>query len=198
MRIPRIVAACGIAATVLAGGQLASAQTVNDVTVTPSTGLVDGSVVAVAGSNFTSTNIVYVMQCARDGNNIPAGQPGFDWTLECNSSFNRNPAVSGGNFTTNLTVFAGPEPDGAPFECTPTVPCWIRIAPNNPGDVNNDLFKQITFGGTTPTTTTTPPTTTIPDPEIPEAPINVLLPISVAAAAGAALFFARRRTRPTA
>ncbi len=191
MRISRIVAACGVAAITLVGGQLASAATPDDLTLTPSSGLVDGSVVNVTGVNFTGTNIVFVMQCARDGNNIPAGQPGFDFTLECNASFNRNPAVTAGNFTTNLTVFAGPEPDGAPFECNETTPCWIRVAPNTPGDVNNDVFKQITFAGTAPTTT-------IPDPEIPESPINVLLPISVVAIAGGALFFARRHTRPTA
>jgi hypothetical protein len=172
MRLSRIAAVGGVSLVALAGAGTAHAA----FTVSPNTNLSDGDRVTVQATGISS-NIIYIMQCGKNGN----ADPTFDWTLDCNSSLNENPPVVGGNATGGINVFYGAEPDLGAFTCDENTPCWVRIAPGFPGETNSDDFQQITFKAPGP------------DPEIPEVPWNVLLPLTAAAALGGGALFASRR-----
>ena len=102
--------------------------------------------------------------------------------------------------------------------------CYIRLVAGNQQDTANDVFLPITYTAgpvvtttTTPATTTTVPgatttttgattttiggattTTNVPNPDVPEAPMTVLLPVGAAVLLGGSIVVARRRSSKSA
>lgn len=149
-------------------------------------------------SNFGST--VNIMQCWRTGDAV-----GFDPLLDCANSAADSEIQVGGAFTKVFQVFNGDEATFGEWGCGPLASaavtsqtCFIRLS----GDLgtSNDEFYPFTYGAVVgPTTTVVAPTTTTvtPPPDVPEAPLSILLPGTAAVLAGAGIFIARRRQPKT-
>ena len=143
-------------------------------------------------ANFGST--VNIQQCWRDGDAV-----GFDPALDSAIGAADSENQVGGAFTKNFQVFNGDEASFGEWGCGPLATaavvsqtCYVRLS----GDLgtSNDQFYPFTYGPGAGTTTTT---IVVPPAEIPEAPLNVLLPATAAALAGVGIFVARRRQPKT-
>ena len=139
-----IGAVVALVALVLIGPASAAASA----TVSPDSGLVDGSQVNVSGSGFTAGDTIVIHECAKIGTN----------PLEC-AYRKATTASSGGSFSAiKFTV----HPVVGSQTCTESDPCFLRVK-----DAHNNVAKpKIHFSSTsttTPgstTTTTKPPNTT--------------------------------------
>ena len=85
-------------------------------------------------------------------------------------------------------MFNGDEPGSigewgcGPLSTLPTsAQCYVRLAPGSIQNTTGDEFLPLNFG------TVTPPV------DIPEVPLNILLPAGAAAILGAAMFINRKR-----
>lgn len=165
--------------------------------------LPQGETITVNYSNLTipagNSNIVIIQQCRKDD----AGP--FNQILDCSQYNSINPAYPGTGSAT-IDVFGGDEPALTEWGCgpntTPGLPaastCYIRLAPGNANNTAGDEFFPITFTGTAPTTTEAPTTTVDPGTNVPEVPMNVLLPLGAAAVIGGTVVVSRRRTAKSA
>jgi hypothetical protein len=167
------------------------------VTAASAAGALSDTVIDPAGENITVTwsgltnppgtnAVLFIQQCYRTGTD-----PLFTTSGSCSGAVGENPPISAG--TQSFDVFGGDDPNGFPWGCGPnTTPgftkgsvsgtdtCWIRLAPGSTSNVDGDEFLPFTFGSTPPA-------------EVPEVPLNVLLPASAAAVLGAGILVARKR-----
>ncbi|MBI5087791.1 MAG: hypothetical protein HZB15_02670 [Actinobacteria bacterium] len=196
----RFLRTATVVGTALAIGGFAS-PALADATLTPSvvSDSAATSTITINASNIPSNygSVVNIQQCWRDDTAV-----GFDPALDCAVSVGSSETQVGGAFTKNFTVFNGDEISFGEWGCGPLATaavvsqtCYVRLF----GDLgqSNDQFYPFTYGPVQSTTTTTQPgtttTTLVPPSEIPEAPLNVLLPATAVALAGGAIVIARRR-----
>ena len=197
MRLTRTAMAATVGSMMLIGALAGSASAAGSLSKTNL--LPQGETITVNYSGLTipagNSNIVIIQQCRKNDAGL------FDQALDC-SAFNAiNPAVPGTGSAT-IDVFGGDDPNLGEWGCgsltSPGVPtastCYIRLAPGNAENTAGDEFFPITFTGTPVTTTTEETTTTIdPGTQVPEVPMNVLLPLGAAAVIGGAVIISRRR-----
>jgi hypothetical protein len=195
MRFKRLAAAVG--AVLLVGSVATSAfaaSTINPTTVPADAAPGDASLnITVTSTGLTNVfgTTVFYQQCWRSLAAPFPGAPAFNATSDC-SSFNQliGNIDASGNASTVFTVFNGNEFLQGDWACGPgtasnpsTAPtisqtCYIRIIPGDPSNVAQQEFAQFTYA---------------PGAEIPEVPLNVLLPISAAVILGAGFLVARKR-----
>jgi hypothetical protein len=182
MRVKRLATAVGVGLLVIGVASPALAASSINPTVVSNTASQSVITVTSTGLSMAGGTIVNYQQCWRDGN-----APGFNQLIDCSQFTASNATIVGGNATKNFTVFNGDEPNLGEWGCGPlaTAPitsqtCYIRVVANDINDVNNDEFLPFTYGPVTP-------------PDVPEVPLNVLLPASAAAVLGAGFLIARKR-----
>jgi hypothetical protein len=196
----RFLRTATVVGTALVIGGFASTA-LADATLTPTvvSDSAPSSTIAITASNLPTNwgATANIQQCWRTDATV-----GFDPALDCAVSAGDAENIVGGGFTKNFTVFNGDEVSFSEWGCGPlaTAPvtaqtCYIRLF-GDPGQAN-DEFYPFTYGPVQTTTTTTDPgtttTTVVPPAEIPEAPLNVLLPATAVLLAGGGVVIARRR-----
>ncbi len=169
------------AASALGTGSLS--QTVLD-NATPLT------TVTVNFSGFpTGNTTVFVQQCQKNGNALTPGDT-FSYISDCSNAENSTNANGGatGSGTATIKLRNGDELVNGEWGCGPlSTPelkhdtCFVRITPSVKSNTDEDVFLPFTFGVVNP------------NPDIPEAPLNVLLPASAAALIGGAVLVTRKR-----
>ena len=216
MRLSRPAAVAG-AALLIGGLGFSTADAAGSLSKTNL--LPQGETITVSYNNITipagNSNVVFIQQCRKDDSGV------FNQLNDCSQATGINPAYPGTGQAA-FAVFGGDDPNDTGWGCGPlaTVPlatCYIRIAPGSDTNTASDEFYPVTFtavGETTtttiapttttiaPTTTTIAPTTTtiasttttvVPPNDVPEVPMNVLLPLGAAAVLGGSIVVARRR-----
>ena len=184
MRFKLLATAAG--ATLLIGGFSASAYA--DSTATPAV-VSDSAARSIIRVDSTGLNIAggttsNYQQCWRSDTD-----PAFNQENDC-SAFTADAGIisATGTATKNFEVFNGNEPNFELWGCGPLSTaantqstCYIRVTPNDVTSISNDQFVSFTFGPVAP-------------PDVPEVPLNVLLPVSAAAILGAGFLIARKRS----
>ncbi len=132
----------GVAAAVVV--LMTAAQAAITLSVTPSTGLIEGQVVTVSGGGYKPNSTVTISECLKSGTQTACISPK---TTPTNSSG----AFSGAKYTVRRSV------DGK--VCTEANPCFIRAKDTG----NNSADKAIHFKTSTSTTRSST-TTTAPEP----------------------------------
>jgi hypothetical protein len=172
----------GLGATAFASGSL-SPNTADSTQPT--------SVLTVNWSNITIptglNQIVVIQQCVKND----AGA--FNRLDDCAPQFLNPPVGATGSGSQAFTVFNGLEQVNQAWGCGPltdpgagvpaTPVCYVRIAPGSPDNTSSDEFFPFTYA---------------PPANVPEVPLNVLLPGSAIAMLGGAFLIARRRQAKTA
>lgn len=166
----------GLATTALASGSISP----NIVDATQPT-----SNVTVSWSGITIpaglSNIVVIQQCWKNDSGV------FDQLNDCSQATGLNPPVGAtGSGSQVFNVFNGDEQVNGAWGCGPLTTaatpkantCYVRLAPGNATNTATDEFYPFTFGAPT---------------NVPEVPMNILLPGSAAAVLGGAILIARRR-----
>ena len=151
-----------------------SASATTTISVTPSTGLSDGTVVSVSGSGFADNSTGAILECNTDPNQPTISVAGMDAPVSCSGIFTvlHTTTASGTLAATNFTVHTGTvgppsagtdsagndaAADAALYPCPPTPTqvtagdtCTIAF-----GDESGDQGMQvISFAGESTTTTT--------------------------------------------
>jgi hypothetical protein len=151
MRARRVLAALVVACLLPLIASASSAQTTPTVTVTPSTGLVDGQNVMLAGSGFPPSDTVFFCQAIESGTPDPG---------DCGVPFASVLSNDAGEFTATYTVhrFMEPASIGTVIDCAqPSANCVIgAIAFLTSSDV---AIAPLTFAQQEPTTFTVTPDT---------------------------------------
>jgi Ca2+-binding RTX toxin-like protein len=140
-RIGAVVAGVAAAAIVL----MSAAQAAITLSVTPSTGLIEGQVVTVAGGGYKANDTLTFSECLKSGTTTACTSPK---TATTNSSG----GFSGVKNTEHKAV------NGK--ACTEANPCFIRARDTG----NNSADKAIHFKASTTSTTRSTTTTTTPEP----------------------------------
>lgn len=206
-RVTRMVALGAIAAGAALSVAAPAGAVVNIGSVTPQSGtFAEGDVITVSGGpGSVAAGAQPVISFCR-GTNV---NPAFDPFTDCDftgSVLTLDAAAADGSFGDSVPIL---EPSS--FDCTVAAPCRLRISTGSFADVSDQAFTPAAFviSGPVSTTTTTAPTTstttpvsttsttigtttTAPDPIVPEAPLNVLIPLGGAAALGGVYFLLRR------
>jgi hypothetical protein len=188
MRLKYLVSAVGVA--VLVGGTATSVFATSTISPSVVSNTAATSVIHVNSTNLSQTqgNLVIYQQCWRSD-----ADPLFNQTNDC-SNFTQDSANINldGTASHDFTVFNGDEFNFGEWGCGPlaTAPvvsqtCYVRVVPNQADNVSLDEFYPFTYGVVTP-------------PDVPEVPLNVLLPISAAGILGAGFLVARKRHNHTA
>jgi hypothetical protein len=195
MRFKRLAAAIG--AVLLVGGVASTAyaaSTINPTSVPADAAPGDpGLNITVTSTGLTNPfgQTVFYQQCWRSTAAPFPGAPAFNPTNDC-SAFNQliGTIDAQGNASTVFTVFNGDEFLQGDWACgpgtasnpssAPTISqtCFIRIVPGDPSNVSAQEFAQYTYA---------------PRAQVPEVPLNVLLPASAAVILGAGFLVARKR-----
>jgi hypothetical protein len=143
--------------------------------------------VTVSWSGITiapgQNQIVLIQQCWKND----AGP--FDQLNDCSQATSLNPPVgANGSGSVQFDVFNGDEQVNQIWGCGPLTStgagvtkadtCFVRIAPGNATNTASDEFFPFTYA---------------PPANVPEVPLNILLPGSAVAVLGGALLIARRR-----
>jgi hypothetical protein len=197
-RLSRMVALGAIAVGAALSVAAPAGAVVNIGGVTPQSGtFAEGDVITVSGAPGTVAGGAQPVISLCRGTNV---NPSFDPFTDCDftgSVLTLDPAAPDGSFSNAFDIL-----DPASFDCTVATPCRLRINTGTFADVSDQAFTPAAFVITGPVTTTSTPvsttstsvatTTTAPDPIIPEAPLNVLIPLGGAAAIGGAYFLLRR------
>lgn len=205
MRLTRTAMAVAAGSTLLLGALGGTADA--SATLSKSNLLPQGETITINYSNLTipagNSNVVFIQQCWKNDSGV------FNQILDCSQSTGINPAYPGTG-EASFAVFGGADPNLEEWGCGSATPagipqvatCYIRLAPGNANNTATDEFYPVTFTGTPATTTTLPGTTTTiaattttvaPGSEVPEVPMNVLLPLGGAAVLGGAALITRRR-----
>jgi len=127
---------------------VATASAAPAITVTPSTGLLNGSSVAVAGSGFVANETLYALECINDGAATNA--------TDCDTSTVSIATSSAtGTFSTTVKVVAGTivGTSTCGTSSTDLSSCAIAVSTNPPSA--DAALMPITFALPTTTTTTT-------------------------------------------
>ena len=193
MRLKRLVTSAATATALLgAFGGLASAAAGATITPAYATGGNGGIQyrTTVTLSGYTPNTTVFFQTCVKDGN-----QPGaFDPLYDCSQYGGINPSTDiNGNLVVDFNTFYGPEPVDGQYDCTSATPCFLRLTPGDSASTTTDLFYQFDYSGTPPTSSTSSTSTVAPGNDVPEVPVNVLLPLGAAAVVGGAVVVSRRR-----
>ena len=169
----------------MVGGLGATAYAVQgNATVAPNNVSPAGGAVTISYTGWSPTNVVFINQCVKNGNTAPV----FNYLTDCTAFKSINPNTnSSGAGSATFQVFAGDDPVNELWACgatsavgnTPTPTCFLRITDQVQANTTDDQFYPVTF--------------TAADPQVPEVPLNVLLPASAAAVLGAGLLIARKR-----
>lgn len=205
MRLTRTAMAVAAGSTLLLGALGGTADAA--ATLSKSNLLPQGETITINYSGLVvppgNNNVVFIMQCWKNDSGV------FNPDLDCNQSMGINPAVPGTG-TATFEVFGGIDPNLEEWGCGSLTPagipkadtCYVRLAPGTASNTATDEFYPVTFTGTPATTTTSSTTTTTigdttttvdPGTEVPEVPMNVLLPLGGAAVLGGAVLITRRR-----
>lgn len=198
MRLSRTVMALATGSALLLGGLGGTANAA--ATLSKTDLLPQGETITINYSNLTvppgNSNVVFIQQCWKNDSGV------FNQILDCSQSTGINPAYPGTGSAT-FDVFGGADPNLEEWGCGPQTPsgiptastCYIRLAPGNANNTATDEFYPITFNGVVAPTTTVAETTTTAGPgtEVPEVPLNVLLPLGGLAVIGGAVVVTRRR-----
>lgn len=125
-------------------------------------------------------SIVTIQQCVKN-DSVP-----FNQLFDCSQATSINPSFAT-NGSTTFGVFGGDEPNSGEWGCGPlaSIPkatCYVRVIPGNASNTATDEFYPVTFTATA-----------VPGNEVPEVPLNVLLPLGAAAVLGGSVLIARRR-----
>jgi hypothetical protein len=195
MRFKRLAAAIG--AVLLVGGVATSAYAASTLSATtvpadaaPGDPGLNLTVTSSGLTNAFSTTVFY-QQCWRSTTPPFAGAPAFNPTTDC-SSFNQliGTIDATGHASTVFTVFNGNEFLQGDWACgpgtaadpssAPTIAqtCYIRVVPGDPSNVAAQEFLAYSY---------------VPRAQVPEVPLNVLLPLSAAGILGAGFLIARKR-----
>jgi hypothetical protein len=188
MRFKRLATTVG--AILFVGGFATSAYAVTTATPSVVSNTAARSIVRVdsTGLDIAGGVTSNYQQCWRSD-----AIPQFNQVDDC-SAFTADAGfiAANGTSTKNFEVFNGNEPNFELWGCGPlsTAPntqqtCFIRVTPNDVTRTDNDQFVSFTYGVVTP-------------PDVPEVPLNVLLPASAAAILGAGFLVARKRSSRTA
>jgi hypothetical protein len=191
MRIKRSAMLAAAGAALMVGGLGTAAWAVTG-TASLSTSNVSatGGVVTVNYSGWSPNTIVWIGQCDHDGN----ANPPFNSSSDCSSFKSVNGTTSAsGSGSMSFTAWTGDDPVNGSWACgtsdsgtlTPLSTCYIRVADATRASAD-DIFLPVTF-----TAVTLPP-------DVPEVPLNVLLPASAAALFGAGLLITRKRQQKAA
>jgi hypothetical protein len=192
MRLSRTAAVVGT--TLLIGGLAATASAAGNISPNVIDATQPSSTITVNWSGITIpaglSNVVFIDQCYKNDAGV------FNPATDCSQATGINPDFAGGTGSATYTVFNGDDPNGTPFGCGPLTTagtakgtangvdtCWVRLSPGNQSNTATDEFYPFTFGP--------------PAGNVPEVPLNVLLPTSAAAVLGASLLIARRRQMKT-
>jgi hypothetical protein len=179
--------AIGLAGVAAASVALASPAFAGTGTASPTTNLTNNQLITVGWDGFTGgAEKIYVHECWKDGTD-----PTFDFALDCGPLTQRILTAAPSGSIANFKVFAGDEPSGdMPHACgftndaslgnTVHPTCFVRVTDNSAANNGEDVFIPITFAVTPPV-------------DVPEVPLNVLLPLGAAAVLGAGLFINRKR-----
>ena len=189
MRISRTAAVAG--AALLIGGLGTTAYSAGTLTPNTASSSAPTSNLTVSWSGLTrdpaSSNALFIQQCrATDA------KPTFSVQDDCSAATGINPTFTPSG-TAVFEVFNGDDPNLGEWGCgpltTPGIPktvvagvdtCYVRLAPGSQQNTTGDEFLPFTFAATPPV-------------EIPEVPLNVLLPLSAAALLGGAFVITRKR-----
>jgi hypothetical protein len=189
MRIPRTAAVAG--AALLIGGLGTTAFAAGTLTPSSASPTAASTNLTVSWSGLVrpvgSSNAVFIQQCrATDA------KATFNVQDDCSAATGINPAFSESGSAV-FNVFNGDDPNLGEWGCgpltTPGIPkttvagvdtCYVRMAPGSQANTTGDEFLAFTYQ-------TTPPV------DIPEVPLNILLPISAVALLGGAMVIARKR-----
>ena len=190
-RIAAIVGATlvfgGLATTALAAGSIS--PNVIDATAGSSNVTVNWSGIVIPAG---LANVVFIQQCYKNDAGV------FNQLTDCSQATGINPPVGAtGSGSSPFLLFNGDDPNGQPWGCGPLTTagnpkgtlngvdtCFVRLAPGNESNTATDEFYPFTFGP--------------PQGQVPEVPLNILLPGSAALVLGASLVIARRRHLKTA
>lgn len=191
MRLTRIATAAG--AALLIGGLGTSAYAAATLSTNVANASAASTPITVNFSGLSQADgVVFIQQCWIDGN-----APGavFNQASDCSQATGTNQTITAsGSGSAVLNFFNGTEPNLEEWGCGPLtgsgVPkgtdgsqdaCWVRLAPGVKTNTSTDEFYKVTFG------------TVAPPPDVPEVPLNVLLPASAAAVLGGAFLITRKR-----
>lgn len=195
MRFKRLAAAVG--AVLLVGGVATSAyaaSTLSANTVPADAAPGDpGLKLTVTSTGLTNAfgTTAFYQQCWRNLSAPFPGAPAFNATTDC-SAFNQiiGNIDASGNASTVFTVFNGNEFLQGDWACGPgpasdpsTAPtivqtCYVRVVPGDPSNVAQQEFLGYSY---------------VPRAQVPEVPLNILLPLSAAGILGVGFLVARKR-----
>ena len=183
MRISRTAAVAGVA--LMIGGLGATAYAAGTTTVANQATPTSNITVTWSGQvrPAGSSNLLFITECWKDGD-----APGFNPAVDCSLQTQINPTFSAAGSAT-FGVFNGDEPGFGEWGCGPlttaglptSAQCFVRLAPGSVNNVLGDEFLPLTFGAVAPPV------------DVPEVPLNILLPASAAAIFGAVLLINRKR-----
>lgn len=187
MRLKHLASAVGVA--LLVGGTASSVFAASTISPSVVSNTAATSIIHVNSTNLNTTagNLVYYQQCWRSDTD-----PLFNPVNDC-SGFTTDTAniALDGSASHDFSVFNGDEFNFGEWGCGPlaTAPvvsqtCYVRVVPNSSDNVSLDEFYAFTYGVVTP-------------PDVPEVPLNILLPVSAAAILGAGFLVARKRHNHT-
>ena len=180
IRIKKLVALGAMAASASLGIAGSAGAVVVGGSVTPQGGtFTDGQTITVSGAPGTVAGNaqVVVSLCANTDSGV-AFDPFNDCDFDSALNF-ADPANADGSFSDFFTIIDPP----VKFDCTAALPCRLRINTGVFSGVGDQAFIPGFIVGTT---------APVPDPVIPEVPLNVLIPLGGAAAMGGAYFLVRR------
>ena len=181
MRLSRTAAVAG--AALMLGGLGATAYAAGTTTLASSTAPETDITVTWSGQvrPAGSSSAIFITQCWQS-DALSTFNPATDCSIA--TGINPNFSASGSAL---FTVFNGDESVLGNWGCGPlataatSAQCYVRLAPGSSTNTAGDEFIPLNYG------TITPPV------DIPEVPLNVLLPAGGAAILGAAMFINRKR-----
>jgi hypothetical protein len=178
MRLSRTAAVAG--AALMLGGLGATAYAAGTTTLASSTAATSNITVTWSGQvrPANTNNAIFITQCWQSD-----ALSTFNYATDCSIATGINPTFSASGSTT-FEVFNGDESVLGEWGCGPlatvatSAQCYVRLAPGTATNTTGDEFLPLNYA---------PPT------EIPEVPLNILLPAGAAAILGAAMFINRKR-----
>ncbi len=185
MRFTKAAAVAG--AALMIGGLGSSASAAGNLSKT--TILPAGESVTVTLSGQIPGTYSFIQQCWKNDTS-----PTFNQLTDCSQATGDQvlPDASG-NATKSFFLFGGDEPNDAGWGCGPNTSaglqkattCYVRIAKGSPATTAGQEFFAFTYGVT-------------PPPDVPEVPLNILLPLGAAAVLGGGALVRNRSRRAAA
>lgn len=191
MRLKRTATVAGTVLLVGGIGTAAMAAATLSKSVIPANGDLAARTITVSWSGLPALDTVFIEQCNRDGNAVGVV---FTPLSDCSQATGHNPSTGAtGSGSDQFTIFSGDDPNESGWSCGPGPTsahstglvydtCYVRLSTGVQSNVATDEFYPITFS-----------TAVDPPPDVPEVPLNVLLPISAAAVLGGGYLVTRKR-----